>query len=185
MNKKVLLILTDGFEEIEAIGTFALLKRANIDVDIFSLKRKEIKGRYGLSLNLNVIELNLNCFLNSYDLLFIAGGPEYKELEDSELFKNIILDFNNKNKYIAAICAGPTLLGHLGLLVNKEYTCFKSMDEDSFKGKYKYSYVVKDKNIISAISASATIDFAFTIIETLLGKEYSDKIKSSIYYDAK
>jgi len=185
MENKVLLILTDGFEEIEAIGTFALLSRANIKVDIFSLKRNNIKGRYGLDLNLEIIDLDSNCDLSSYSTLFIAGGPEYKELEESSLFINIIKYFNENNKYIAAICAGPTLLGHLGILENKNYTCFKSMNEDSFKGNYIYSYVVKDKNIISAISASATIDFAFKVIETIKGKEYADLVKDSIYYDAK
>lgn len=181
-SNKVLLILTDGFEEIEAFGTFAILRRSNIDVDIYSLKRRNIEGRYGLKLNnYKVINEDKNFNLDSYNALFIAGGPEYKELEASKEFKDIILDFYNKNKLIAAICAGPTILGHLGLLKNKKYTCFKSMNED-FGGTYIDTYVVQDDNIISGISASATIDFAFMIVEYLKGKTYAEAIKNSIYY---
>ena len=181
-NNKVLLILTDGFEEIEAFGTFALLRRSNIDVDIYSLKRSNIEGRYGLKLNnYKVISEDSNFNLDSYNTLFIAGGPEYKELEDSIEFKNIILDFNSKHKLIAAICAGPTILGHLGLLKNKKYTCFKSMNED-FGGTFIDTYVVVDDNIITGISASATIDFAFKIVSYLKGKDYAEEVKNSIYY---
>ncbi len=181
-NNDVLLILDDDFEEIEAIGTFAILKRSNINIDIFTLSRKDIHGRYGLNVSYPVFNKDIN--LSKYDLLFIAGGPEYRALESSQEFKDVIKYFNSNNKYIAAICAGPTILGHLGILENKNYTCFKSMDED-FKGIYKYNYCVKDKNIITGISAAGTIDFAFKIVETLKGEEYSKKIKDSIYYDAK
>ena len=181
-NNKVLLILTDGFEEIEAFGTFAILRRSNIDVDIYSLKRSNIEGRYGLKLNdYKVINEDNNFNLDSYNALFIAGGPEYVELEASKEFKDIILDFYSKQKLIAAICAGPTILGHLGLLKNKKYTCFKSMNED-FGGTYIDTYVVQDDNIISGISASATIDFAFKIVEYLKGKTYAEEVKNSIYY---
>ncbi len=181
-NNDVLLILDDDFEEIEAIGTFAILKRSNINIDIFTLSKENIHGRYGLNINYPLFNPSLD--LSKYDLLFIAGGPEYKSLEASSTFKNVIKYFNDNNKFIAAICAAPTILGHLGILKNKDYTCFKSMDED-FKGNYKYQYVVKDSNIISGISAAGTIDFAFKIVETLKGKEYSKKIKDSIYYDSK
>ena len=181
-NNDVLLILDDDFEEIEAIGTFAILKRSNINIDIFTLSHSEIHGRYGLNINYPVFSDKVD--LSKYDMLFIAGGPEYKALEASSTFKNVIKYFNDNHKFIAAICAGPTLLGHLGILENKNYTCFKSMNED-FKGNYKYEYVVKDQNIITGISAAGTIDFAFKIVEALKGKEFSKKIQDSIYYDAK
>lgn len=176
---KVLCILTNDFEEIEAIGTIAILKRSHIDVDIFSLHNDEATGRYGVTIktlsNLEMIDLN------NYDLLFIPGGPQYKELEDSLLLKHIILEFYQKDKYIAAICAAPTILGHLGLLQQKNYTCFNSMNED-FGFTYIDHYTCIDKNIITGKSAAATIDFAFLIVETLLGKEKAEQVKESIYY---
>ena len=85
------------------------------------------------------------------------------------------------DKFVSAICAAPTILGHRGYLKGKNYTCFTSMDED-FGGTYENKYAVRDGNIITGISAAGTIDFAFLIIETLLGKEHSDKVKNSIYY---
>lgn len=179
---KVLTIITNGFEEIEAIGTIAILRRGNVDLDIYSLHNEESTGRYGVTIK-NLLSINkLN--LDDYDFLLIPGGPQYQELESSELFLNIVKDFYNKNKFIAAICAGPTILGHLGMLKGKNYTCFKSMNED-FGGNYIYNYVVQDGKIITAISASATIDFGFKILEVIKGKEIAEKIKDQIYYYSK
>ena len=179
---KVLTIITNGFEEIEAIGTIAILRRGNVDLDIYSLHDEEATGRYGVAVK-NLKNLS-TLSLDDYDLLLIPGGPEYQELESNQFFLNVIKDFHLKNKYIAAICAGPTILGHLGLLQNKNYTCFKSMNED-FGGNYIYDYVVQDEKIITAISASATIDFGFKILEVIKGKEVAEKVKEQIYYYSK
>ncbi len=179
-NKKVLLIITDGFEDIEALGTVALLRRAKIEVDIFSLKKENIIGSYGTNLTLPIFN-KTNIDLSKYDLLFIAGGKEYVELEASSIFIDVIKYFHDNDKYIAAICAGPTILGHLGYLKNKKYTCFKSMNED-FGGTYIDKYSVIDGKIISGISAAGVIDFAFDIVSTLMGKEYCELVKNSIYY---
>ena len=113
--------------------------------------------------------------------MLIPGGPEYVEMENNMEFLNIIKYFYNSNKYIAAICAGPTILGHLGMLKNKKYTCFTSMNED-FGGTYVDTYVVIDDKIITARSAAASIDFAFKIMEVIKGKEVEEKIKKQIYY---
>ena len=175
---KVLTILTNGFEEIEAIGTIALLKRAGLTVDIASLHETSATGRYEVNVsNLkNIKEVDYR----DYDLIFIPGGPQYVELSSNEKVLEII-KFAAENRYLAGICAAPTIFGKFGLLKNKNYTCFTSMNED-FGGTYINTYAVRDGNIITGISAAGTIDFAFLIIETLLGKEHANKIKNSIYY---
>lgn len=181
MENKVLLILTNGFEEIEAIGTIAILRRANIKIDVFSLNEENLTtGRYEVPIPLNKFDLN-KVNLNVYNMLFIAGGPEYKELESRKDFLDLIKYFYDNGKFISAICAAPTILGHLGYLKNKKYTCFKSMNED-FGGTYIDKYSVIDEKIITGISAAGVIDFAFSIVEALKGKEEAEKVKNSIYY---
>jgi len=176
---KIMCILTNGFEDIEAVGTIAILRRAGIQIDVFSLHGTDATGRYNVHLcNLNDLH---TCNTDDYGCLFIAGGPQYVELENNNYFLDIVKDFHNKNKYIAAICAGPTILGHLGYLKNTKYTCFTSMNED-FGGDYIDKYCVADNKIITGRSAAAVIDFSFLIIETLFGHELSNKIKKQIYY---
>ena len=93
----------------------------------------------------------------------------------------LIKDFDKQQKYICAICAAPTILGQLGLLKNRRYTCFTSMNQD-FGGEYVNEYTAIDGNLITGRSAAAVIDFAFVIIEQLLGKEKAEEVKNSIYY---
>ena len=177
--KKIALVLTDGFEEMEAVGTFALLRRAGLQVDVFSLKDADATGRFGLTCT----QLNKFSTLSAsgYDALVLPGGPQYKELEKNEKLQLLIRIFVEEKKLIAAICASPTILGHAGYLKGKNYTCFTSMNED-FGGHFTGEYATTDGNLITGQSAAATIDFAFAIVEKLLGKEKVEEVKKSIYY---
>lgn len=176
---KVLLILTDYFEEIEALGTVDILRRGGVKVDIFSLHEETLTGAH----NIKITDLKnyKKANLNDYDCLFIAGGPQYQELERNNDFLNIIKYFFNNDKYIGAICAAPTLLGHLGLLKGKSYTCFNSMNED-FNGTYIDHYAVKDHKLITGKGPMATIEFALLLLETLNGKESAEMVKESSFY---
>ena len=176
---KVCMIITDGFEEVEAIGTYAILRRGGIEVDIYSLLDKDATGRFGLTCT------KLKPFSKikeeEYSALILPGGPEYVAIEASDEVQNLIKSFNEKNKYICAICAGPTILGRAGYLENKKYTCFTSMNDD-FKATYVDEYVVTDKNIITGRSAAASIDFGFAILKALMGEQKEKEIKEEIYY---
>lgn len=176
---KVLCILTDGFEELEAVGTIALLRRAGIEIDVCAIDATTACGRFQISLNnlknLDTIESN------DYDALFLPGGPHYQKLEENEQTMNILASFIKANKIVSCICAAPTILGRKGYLKDRKYTCYTSMNED-FGGTYIDEYAVCDGNLITGRSAAAVIDFSFLIIEKLLGKEKSEEVKQSIYY---
>lgn len=176
---KVLAIITDGFEELEAVGTIALLRRAKIDVTISSLYSSEATGRYMMKLTDLVKLSDINIL--DYDMLLLPGGPEYIVEEKDKNFLSIVKNFFDNDKYIAAICAAPTILGHLGLLKGKRYTCFTSMNED-FGGTYVDSYTCVDDKLITGRSCAASIDFALEIIRALKGENALESIKEEIYY---
>lgn len=176
---KILAIVTDGFEELEAVGTIALLRRAKLDVTIACIDKTSACGRYGMVLTDLVDWRSVN--IDDYDMLLIPGGPEYIQEEKDPRFLSIVKSFFSHDKYIAAICAGPTILGHLGLLKGKNYTCFTSMNED-FQGTYVDQYVVVDGKLITGRSCAASIDFALAIIKVALGDEALAAIKEEIYY---
>ena len=177
---KLLMVITDGFEEVEAIGTLAILRRANLEVDLVSLFDNFATGRY--SVRVSEIKKLKEIDYKAYDMLIIPGGPEYVVEEKTPEFLEMVKFFASTNKYIAAICAGPTILGHLGLLENKKYTCFTSMNED-FGGTYIDKYVVVDGKLITGRSCAASIDFALAIVQKILGKDKVEQLKKSIYYE--
>lgn len=176
---KILCILTDGFEELEAVGTIALLRRAGICVDVFAIDANKASGRFNLELSsLNDVS---DAILDDYGMLFLPGGPHYAKLELTPRVLDILDIFIKEHKYIAAICAAPTILGRAGYLNDKKYTCFTSMNED-FGGTYVDVSAIQDGQLITARSVAAVFDFSFLIIETLQGTEKLEEIKASIYY---
>ena len=177
--KNVLCIMSDQFEELEAVGTIALLRRAGINVTVCALHEKQATGRFQITIS-DLTDVS-EAQADTYDALFLPGGPHYAELQENPLVQQLIKDFDKQQKYICAICAAPTILGHLGLLKNRRYTCFTSMNQD-FGGEYVNEYTAIDGNLITGRSAAAVIDFAFVIIEQLLGKEKAEEVKNSIYY---
>lgn len=179
--KKAAVLMDDGFEELEAMGSIALLRRAGIDLDLVSAaNKKEATGRFGVTYS-PAIPMDEYDFTEA-DALILPGGPHWSKLESNPKVREQIEKFNaDEDKILAAICASPTILGRMGLLKGKDYTCFTSMNED-FGGNYKEDYAVTDGNLITGKSAAASIDFAFAIIEKLLGKDKCEEVKESIYY---
>lgn len=177
--KKVCLIVTDGFEEAEAVATFAILRRAGLTVDIFSLTEGNATGRFGLVCT--ALKPFSQLKGGDYEALVLPGGPQYMALEKSAGVQALIKEFMDGNKVVAAICASPTILGHAGYLKGKRYTCFTSMNED-FGGHFTGEYTTTDGNLITGQSAAASIDFGFAIVEKLLGFAVSAQVKKSIYY---
>ena len=177
----VLVIMHNGFEDIEALGTIALLRRAQIDVTISSFEGVNTNGRYDIKIDSIPFDTISNPL--DFDMLFVPGGPHYAKILENQKALDLIKYYAN-NKSIAAICAAPTILGSLGLLKDKNYTCFSSMNAD-FGGIYHDTYVVRDQNIITGKSAAATIDFAFEIIAYLEGEDKALQIKNQIYYFSK
>ncbi len=176
---KVCMIITDGFEEAEAIGSFAILKRGGIDVDIYALEGFEATGRFGL--NCCALKPLAELKVADYEAIILPGGPQYKALEASPRVQELLKQFYDAGKYLCAICAGPTILGRAGYLKGKNYTCFTAMDAD-FGGHYTGGYITTDGKIITGKSAAASIDFGFAVLEALAGKEQADKTKKEIYY---
>ena len=132
---KALFIISNGFEDSEALTTLDLLRRAKIDCDLCSIMNN---SPVTSSHNLVVIPDSLykDIKLEDYDFLVLPGGAHvYKNLHNLEEVSNIINYFYNSNKLIASICAAPSLVSKLGLFDGLKYTCFPGCDFEGAKGK--------------------------------------------------
>lgn len=176
---KACMIIADGFEEMEAMGSYAVLNRGGVTVDLYGLKGDKAVSKHGL----NVCGLKPFASFKDedYSVIILPGGPHYKALEADENLKKLIKDFLASGKKIAAICASPTILGRMGLLKGKNYTCYTSMNED-FGGVYKEDYAVTDGNIITGKGPAAAIDFGLEVLKNLKGAQIAEEVKKGMYY---
>lgn len=176
--KTIFVFLTTGFEEIEALGTIDILRRAELDVKSVSLVGdKLVTSSHGIQVVADLLFDDVD--FNTAAMLILPGGtPKYDEHSG---MKKVILDFANKGEKVAAICASPMVLGGLGLLEGKNATCYPSF-EKYLKGANLQTEkaVVVDGNITTGRGPGLTIDFALKLVEIIAGKEKSDAVAKGL-----
>ena len=178
---KGIILITNYFEDVEAICTVDILRRANLKIDYVSLN-DTLDNLTQSGLQIKCDKLIKDIDLDSYDFLVIPGGKAVmSDLKKRDKVSKIIDSFALKNKLVAAICAAPYLVGRLGYYDGGTYTCFPGCNEGIEKGKLVNKGVVVYKNFISAKAMGYSVDFGLAIIEYLLGKDVRKQIDKSIH----
>ena len=180
--KKACIILSDGFEDLETIGAYDILKRGGVATDIYSLAGTQALSKCGLTcVRLHPLAELTDTVAATYDVLVLPGGPHYDALRQNARVRELILQFFQTEKVLGAICASPTILGEMGLLKGKNYTCFTSMNAD-FGGHFTGDYATIDGNLVTGKSAAAAVEFGLALVEKVCEAEVAEKVKASIYY---
>lgn len=177
MKIKGLILLADGFEETEAITTHDILNRSGgIEPAFVSISDShEVTTSMGLKVHLDLLLKDVPSFAE-YSFIVLPGGKVGVEnLKNSPLVIDLVKSFIKEKKDVFAICAAPSILGELGYLDKKNYTCFPGFQKG--KGNWIDAGVVQDGNLITARSMAFTIGFAEKIAEFYLGHEVLSKIK--------
>lgn len=180
--KKVYIFLADGFEEIEGLTVVDLLRRAGININTVSITgAKEINGAHNIKIIADQLFEEAN--LNDADMLVLPGGmPGTTHLGEHKGLVNLLKDYHKNDKYLAAICAAPSVLGINNMLKGLKVTSFPGFEEQLLDAVYTGNKVEKDTNVITSKGLGTAIDFSLAIIETLLDKATADKISASIQY---
>ena len=180
---KVAVFLADGFEEVEGLTAIDLMRRAGIEVTTVSVKDDPfINASHKITIKADTV---IGDFDFDVDMLVLPGGmPGTINLGNTKKLTDKIIEFNNAGKYVAAICAAPTVFGSLGILNGKRACCYPGM-EDGLTGAVKSTANVEvDGNIITSRGVGTAIDFALAIITELVGGQKADEIAKGIVYKA-
>lgn len=178
--KKVAIILAEGFEEIEAITPFDILKRAGALVKFVSLNQDEVKGAHEAI-------FRADCQISSFDfddcdMVILPGGlPGAFNLANDKILANALKKLNSKGKICAAICAAPLALARAEIL-KAPYTCYPGFENEiKIDGRVNQN-VVQNDNIITSAGPATAMEFSLKLVEILFGKEKLDEIKSGILH---
>lgn len=178
----IYVFLANGFEEVEALTTVDMLRRCELEVVTAGVGGNVINGSHGITIaaDIDAAEISLD---DSLDMIVLPGGmPGTLNLEKSADVQRAI-DFCVENdKYIAAICAAPSILGHKGLLNGKEATCYTGFESQLFGAVLSEKPVCKDGNIITSRGAGTAMEFSFELVKNLISEERSNILKESIIY---
>ena len=181
MSKTAYIFLADGFEDIEGLTVVDLLRRAGIDIKTVSIKETtQIRTSHGITMLTDITFAETDFT----DADIPGGMPGTRYLAAYKPLTDLLTDFNNKGKKIAAICAAPSVFSGLGFLKDKKATSYPSFMEVIAKDGAQTSEdsVVVDGNITTSRGLGTAIDFALSIIEQLEGKEKADEVADSVVY---
>ncbi len=177
----IYLFLADGFEEIEALTTVDLLRRAELDVQTVSIKADRlVAGSHKIQVVADTLFEDI-----SYDeatALILPGGSGTANLAKHKPLSQWLIRANQDGKMIAAICAAPSILGDLGLLEGRKAVCYPGYESRLKGATIMEDSAIRDGHIITSKAAGTAVDFSLKIIKHLKSKEDSMNIKRSIHY---
>ncbi len=176
----VYVLLGTGFEEVEAIAPVDLLRRAGVDVLTVGITGKTVYGGHniGISADITLDEMDLT----NLEMIVLPGGlGGVASCRASEKALNALKFAWENGKFVAAICAGPTVLADLHITDEKNVTCYPGCEKDMGNAKVVPNTAsVRDENLITGTSAGCAIPFALTLIEALKGAEIAKKVAQQI-----
>lgn len=174
---KALILCEEGLEECEALVTRNLLYRAKIDV-LTAGPKKEITSSRKLTFTVDRLFDEVKDEL--FDCLILPGGiPGTNNLEKNEIVQKMIDNHIKNDKYVAAICAAPSILIHKGLIKDNCFTCSPGFENNLTKAQGK---AVVDNKIITARGLGASFEFGYEIIKSLLNEETAQEVLNKIGY---
>jgi 4-methyl-5(b-hydroxyethyl)-thiazole monophosphate biosynthesis len=174
----VLAILAEGFEEIEAVTPIDVLRRAGVSVTIAALADSlHATGRSGLTMHADTQLAAVAA--RDFDCIFLPGGPGTKRLRADPRVGELLRRQNAAGRWIAALCAAPTVLNDAGLLQGRRYTAHFSV-ADELPAILAAERTVADGNLLTSRGAGTALDFGLLLIEKLISPEKAREVAASI-----
>ena len=178
MVPSVLVILAEGFEEVEAITPIDLIRRSGAKVTVAGLSGLTVHGAHGIGV---VCDTLLTECTEAYDALVLPGGGEGSANLASSFAVLELAIKTSANGVVAAICAAPAVvLGKTGLLDGKRVTGFPGSECEGLI--LENEKVITDGNLITAQAAGSAVEFSLAIITKIFDAATAQKIRKQIYY---
>ena len=177
MAKTALVILAEGFEEIEAVAPVDVLRRAGVRVTVAGLTDQKVKSSRGLSIQCDVL---FKDYKDLPDAVIVPGGlPGAANLGKSKELADFLKKMDQAKKIVAAICAAPALvLAPAGILDGKKATCYPGCESDFSKTTtYCQDRVVIDGHIITSQGPGTALEFALELVRQLVNPEMAETVR--------
>lgn len=178
----VLVLLCDGFEESEVTVPVDLLRRGGVEVGLCGVTHSTVTSSHNITFGTDLMLDEVD--LTQVEMVFVPGGLGGVEgLLASEPVADLLRQAKEQGAYLAAICAGPTVLSRLGLIDGKQAVCYPGMEELLSPAVPQSGVgVVRDGALITAQAAGSSFDLGLAMLEMLRGAEVSQQVRHSVYY---
>ena len=159
----IIVLLANGFEEIEALTPVDMLRRAGLDVRTVGIMSMTPVGAHGIKVvaDMSPDEINLDEVTMA---IFPGGMPGATNLDEADFTDKVISAVQANGGHLAAICAAPLVLGRRGLLNGKSATCYPGFEDELHGAKIVDADFVTDGNITTAKGMEYSLPFAKELV---------------------
>jgi 4-methyl-5(b-hydroxyethyl)-thiazole monophosphate biosynthesis len=178
----VAILLADGFETVEALAPCDMLRRAGVPVQLVGVGGTTLTSGQQMAVQADCALEELDA--SQVEMVLLPGGlMGVENLQNSSAAMALVRQCAAEGKYVAAICAAPTILGKLGLLEGKRAVCYPGMESGLTGAEVcKGSGVVVDGTIVTAEAAGSSIAFGLKLVELLKGRVTAERIGLGVHY---
>ena len=175
----VYVLLGTGFEETEAIAPIDLMRRAGIGVSTVGINGKLIYGGHGIGVEADITLEQMD--LSDLEMIVLPGGlGGVKSIRESEKAMAAIRFAYENEKYVAAICAGPTILAQLHITDGLEAVCYPGCEEAMGSARMVTAPCIRSGRVITGTSAGCAVPFGLALVAALAGQAEADRIAKQI-----
>ncbi|MEE9166420.1 MAG: DJ-1 family glyoxalase III [Candidatus Neomarinimicrobiota bacterium] len=179
MMPRVIVPLADGFEEIEAITIIDILRRAEVDVLVAGVGKEMVEGSHGITVRADTLLSRVN--LEEFDMIALPGGlPGMENLRRSKQVIEAVQNLKDANKFTAAICASPVVLEEAGVVDGRAVTSHPNQAKFMVKAHHTGKRVEVDEKVITGQAAGSAMEFAFKLVEILVGREKVEQVNRGV-----
>lgn len=179
---QVCVFFAEGYEEIEALTVVDLLRRAGIDTATVSITgQRMVTGSHRIPVMMDQLFEEMD--FEKTDMLVLPGGmPGTKNLEARAELMTLLERFYQNGRYVAAICAAPSILGHRGMLEGRNACSFPEFETHLTGAQVSKNSVEVSEHVITSRGMGCAIDFGLALVRVLKGQEAADALADKIVY---
>lgn len=175
----IYLFLANGFEEIEALATLDVLRRAELDVKTVGVGSTSIMGSHQITVTTDMEQSQV--LTDNMEMVILPGGmPGTLNLENSPIVTTSVRYCFEHDLPVAAICAAPSVLGHMGLLKGRKAVCFPGFEQELEGAELAEGFVCRDGQLITAKGAGAAVEFALEIVRMFQGDGAAQRLRMTM-----
>ena len=177
---KALVLMAEGFEEIEISNIVDILRRGGVSVTVAGLQDGLIKGAHGMKMQPDTA---LDSVKEEHDIIILPGGyPGFVNLGKDQRVLGLVKKYEGSGKNVAAICGAPSVLAKAGILSGKKATIYKGMEGELKDAQVTDQAVVEDGKLITSQGPGTAMEFALKVLEKLTNAKKATEIKQQLLF---
>lgn len=167
--------LAEGFEETEALACLDVMRRAKLEVQTVGVTGDFVTSSHGVCVKADIPITQITD--EDIEGAVLPGGmPGTLNLERDSRVTDCVRRCYESGKIVAAICAAPSILGHMGILEGRKATCFPGFEKELRGASHTGAHAETDGNVVTGKGAGCAIEFGHAIVSLARGKAVADKV---------